>query len=348
MKIFSYTILILIIFIKTGNVLSKESIFNVNNIKLVKKYTTSNQEMANQAIKMGFEQLKKKILLKTDLKKLSKLSFLEIKELVSYYQVQNLNNNLKNQEEFNYNILFDKDKLHNLFYINNIAYAEITNKEIFLLPIYLKDNEINVYNNNYFYNNWSLNSENKFVEFILPLENIETLQKINSQKNDLFNLDLKNLYPEYNGKNLALVFIEDNNSKSEKIFLKTKFLEKNIDKSLSIKRSSLNQEEFYLKIIKVVNEELISLLKLQNLIYIKTPSFLNTKFKVNTKNNLVDLKERIKKIDLIDQVYVQKFNKDFIILKIKYMGKLDKIIKQLEKQKIFLRLNGDEWSIKLV
>ena len=347
MKIFSLTALILIIFFKTGNVLSKDSIFDVNNIEIIKKSNVSNQEMANQAIKRGFELLKKKILLQTDFKKLSKLSFLEIKELVSYYQVQNLNNKMKDLEVFIYNISFDKDKLHNLFYIKNIAYAEITNKEIFLLPIFLKDNEINVYNNNYFYEKWNLNNENKLVEFILPLENIETIQKINSQKNDLFNLDLKNLYPEYNGKNLALVLIEDNNLKSEKIFLKTKFLEKNIDKSLSIKRLSLNQEQFYAKIIKVINEELISLLKLQNLIDIKTPSFLNTKFRVNTKNNLVDLKERIEKIDLIDQVYVQKFNKDFVILKIKYLGKLDKIIKQLENQKIFLRLNGDEWSIKL-
>ena len=98
----------------------------------------------------------------------------------------------------------------------------------------------------------------------------------------------------------------------------------------------------------MVNEELIILLKLQNLIDIKTPSFLNTKLRVNNKNNLVDFKERIKKIDLIDQVYVQEFNKDYVILKIKYLGKLNKIIKQLENQNIFLKLNGEEWSIKLV
>lgn len=348
MKNFYLNILILIIFFKTGNVLSVESSFNVNNIELIKKPNTSNQEMANQAIKMGFEKLKEKILLNDDTKKLSKLSFFEIKELVSYYQVQNLNGKFKNKEIFNYNISFDKDKLHDLFYKNDIAYAEINNKEIFLLPIFFKNSEIYIYNNNYFYEKWNLGNEKKFVEFVLPLENIEIIQKINSQKNDLLNLDLKNLYPEYVGKNLALVFIEDNNSKSEKIFLKTKFLEKNIDKSLSVKRSNLSREEFYTKIIKVVNEELIILLKLQNLIDIKTPSFLNTKFRVNNKNNLVDFKERIKKIDLIDQVYVQEFNKDYVILKIKYLGKLNKIIKQLENQNIFLKLNGEEWSIKLV
>ena len=63
MKIFSLTALILIIFFKTGNVLSKDSIFNVNNIEIIKKSNVSNQEMANQAIKMGFELLKKKNLI---------------------------------------------------------------------------------------------------------------------------------------------------------------------------------------------------------------------------------------------------------------------------------------------
>ena len=63
MKIFSLTALILIIFFKTGNVLSKDSIFNVNNIEIIKKSNVSNQEMANQAIKTGFELLKKKNLI---------------------------------------------------------------------------------------------------------------------------------------------------------------------------------------------------------------------------------------------------------------------------------------------
>ena len=63
MKIFSLIALILIIFFKTGNVLSKDSIFDVNNIEIIKKSNVSNQEMANQAIKRGFELLKKKNLI---------------------------------------------------------------------------------------------------------------------------------------------------------------------------------------------------------------------------------------------------------------------------------------------
>ena len=64
--------IILVIFCKTGNVLSDDNIFSVNNIELIKTANINNQKLANQAIKKGFERLKEKILLKSDNKILSK------------------------------------------------------------------------------------------------------------------------------------------------------------------------------------------------------------------------------------------------------------------------------------
>ena len=54
---------------------------------------------------------------------------------------------------------------------------------------------------------------------------------------------------------------------------------------------------------------------------------------------------RLKKIDLIEKIYVQEFNNEKIYLKIKYLGKLDKIIGQLKENNILLRLKQDEWSL---
>ena len=54
-------IIILVIFLKTGNVLSSENIFHVNNIELNKSLNLSSEELANKAIRKGFEVLKKKI-----------------------------------------------------------------------------------------------------------------------------------------------------------------------------------------------------------------------------------------------------------------------------------------------
>ena len=75
--------------------------------------------------------------MKEDIKKLEELKFIEIKELVTYYQVSSILNT-NNIETINYNISFDKDKLHNLFYAKGISYSEIIDKELFLLPILKK------------------------------------------------------------------------------------------------------------------------------------------------------------------------------------------------------------------
>jgi len=167
-------------------------------------------------------------------------------------------------------------------------------------------------------------------------------------KNNLLNLNLDNLYKEYSDKNLALVLIEENNSNQTKIYLKTRILGKNIVRNINIKKLDLSEDNFYIKIITEIKKEIINIVKSQNLIDISVPSFLNVQLKISKKSNLVELNSRIKKIDLIENIYVKKFNNEFVYLKIKYLGKLDKIIKQLEKQKIILELTNDQWSIVII
>ena len=73
---------------------------------------------------------------------------------------------------------------------------------------------------------------------------------------------------------------------------------------------------------------------------------MNAKLDINKSSNLVELNLRIKNIDLIENLYVQEFNKNYVNLRIKYLGKLDKIINQLKKEKIDLQLINDQWIIK--
>ena len=88
------------------------------------------------------------------------------------------------------------------------------------------------------------------------------------------------------------------------------------------------------------------MVKSNNLINIKTPSFLNTKLNLDKKNNLAELNSRVKNIDTIENIYVQEFNKDSMNLKIKYLGKLEKLINDLKKININLELKNDQWVIK--
>ena len=191
-----------------------------------------------------------------------------------------------------------------------------------------------------------IDNNSKDINFELLKSGISA--NVNSNKNNLIDLDLRGLLEEYSGKNLALIIIEYRSINEEKIYLKSKIQGKNIVKKLIIKNTDLSEEKFFEKIIIEVKKELINLIKSQNLIDIRTPSFLNANLQINDISNLEELKVRLKKIDLIEKIYVQEFNNEKISLKIKYLGKLDKIIRQLEENNILLRLKKEQWSIKIL
>ena len=56
MKLYKQIIFILIVFFKTETLLSENNLFNVNNIRLEKKDKITNNQLANQAIKKGFDK----------------------------------------------------------------------------------------------------------------------------------------------------------------------------------------------------------------------------------------------------------------------------------------------------
>ena len=348
MKLIIQIILILIVFLKTETLLSENNIFNVNNIELEKNDKISNNSLANQAIKKGFNELIEKILLKKDIDKLSDLKFTSIKRLVTYYQVSQISDEKKNKELVNFSITFDKDKIHELFYKRGILYSEILNKEVYILPILIKNDDINVFNNNFFYENWNEIFKIDLIEFILPIENIEIIQEINKNKVNLIDIQLESLFKEYIKKNLVLILIEDNNAKNNKIYFKTKIQGKKISKSMKIEKKNIELKEFYKSIIEVSKKEIINLVKSENLIDIRTPSFINAKLNLDKKTNLVEFNSRIKNIDLVENIYVEEFNKDYLNLRIKYLGKLEKIISQFKNEKIKLNLINDEWILKIL
>ncbi len=344
MKLLLQTIIILIIFLKTGNLLSDNNLFDVNNIILEKKNNDSNKKLANRAIKKGFDQLIKRVLLKEDVKKVSNLNFSNIRELVTYYNISD--NNEEDSNKLSFNVSFDRNKMHNLFLNKGISYSDIKDKDFFILPIEIKRDEIFIFTNNYFYKNWNEINQDFLIDFILPIENIEIIQLINQSGKNLLDINLNSLFKEFPNSNIAIALIEENKVSEKKIYLNTRIQNKIISKSLTIKKNEKDNLKFNQKIIFEVKEKIIDLVKSQNLIDISTPSFLNVKLNLDKKNNLVLINSKIKNIDLIENVFVQEFNKNYVNLKIKYLGKIEKIINKLNNKGISLKLINDQWFIK--
>ena len=343
MKLFKKIIIILIVFFKTGNLLSENNLFNVNNIIISKKNNLSNNQLANKAIKEAFDQLSKKILLKNDLQKTAKLDYSNIRELVTYFNISKKSDDNDNSVIFN--IKFDKDKIHNLFYNTGILYSDIIDKDFYILPILLKKGEVYIFSNNYFYENWNNFNKDDLLDFILPLENIEIIQNINKSRNNLLNLNLDLIFDEFTDKNLALIIIEEDKINDKKIYLKAKIETKYISKNLKIKRD-MKTKDLKDSIIFEIKNEITNLVKSENLIDIRIPSFINVKLNLNKKNNLNFFHTKIKQIDLVEDIFVLDFNKDYANVKIKYLGNLERMINQLKKENVILQLVNDEWLIK--
>ena len=338
---------ILIILFKTETVLSDNNIFNVNNIEISKETSKNKEKLISDAFKKAFEELINRLLLEEDYKRISKTNLEQIRKLISYYQIINEDENKENNN-VKINVFFDKDKMHDFFYGKNILYSDIINTEVILFPLLKKEDQYFIYTQNYFYENWNEEKSDNLIQYILTTENIENIQRINLNKDNIYKIEVSDFFKEHETDNIVFANIEVKKDTAE-VFLNTRIEGKKINKNLSIKnKENLNKKEFYREIIFEINNIIRDLIKSQNLIDVRTPSFLNVEIKLNKKSNLVEFSNRLNKIDLIDNFYVQKLNKDYVLVKIKYLGKINKIINKLKDQNINLKMIAGQWQLTII
>ena len=181
----------------------------------------------------------------------------------------------------------------------------------------------------------------------MPAESIENIRKIDLNKENIYKINISEFFKEYTNENIIFAIIETQEKKA-KVFLITRIEGKKLNKTLMIVNKGENQKNFNDKIILNTKKVIRDLIKTQNLIDVRTPSFLNVEIKLNKKNNLVEFNNRIKKIDLIDNYYVQQINKDYALIKIKYLGKINKIMNRLKDQNMNLNIIDGQWKLNII
>ncbi len=332
---------------KTGNDLYAESIFTVNNIQVNKNSFKNKEELINIAFRKGFEKLNNKILLEKDYLKTKNISLRIIKNLVSHYQiVKNDDENVKNFEIVN--LYFKRDKMYNFYSKNNIKYSDVTGKILKILPVLILEDQTFIYDRNFFYENWlKIEKQNKSenIEYIFPLENLETIETIKKNQNNLETINLIDIFDKDEEKDNLLIII-DYHKQQTKIFLKGIISSKKIVKNLSLENKSEKNIE-YPKILKFLKKEILELVKSQNIIDIGAPAFLNINLTLNNQKDLFLFQNILSEIDLIETFNVREFNNKFAYINIKYYGKINKIKEKLIEKRIDINFKNNQWSARL-
>ena len=348
MKYFNIITVILIILFKTGNNLYAESIFTVNNIEVNKDSFKNKEELINIAFKKGFEKLNSKILLEKDFTQTKNTSLRVIKNLVSHYQIVK-NNNEENAQNFeSVNLYFKRDKMYNFYSKNNIKYSDVSGKIIKILPVLIVEDETFIYDKNFFYENWLTTEKQiktKNIEYIFPLENLETIEILKKNQNNLEAVNLTDIFDDDEEKDNLFIIIDYEKQKT-KIFLKGIISSKQIVKNLQFENKTDKKTE-YTKILKFLKKEILELVKSQNIIDIGAPAFLNINLTLNNQKDLFSFQNILNEIDLIENFNVKEFNNRFAYINIKYYGKINKIKEKLIIKGIDINFKNNQWNARL-
>jgi len=346
--------LILLFTTKTENVYSNNLIYDVNNIEVKGKINNSftNKKLIELAFKKAFIVFINKTLLKNDAQNLYKTEIKTIKDLVLTYQIIENKKNSSNETFLTLNIKFDSKKVNNFIAKKKISYADISNISLTVLPIFIKDKDVFLYEENFFYKNWiksketKINKSDELIDYNLALENIEDLEYINKNKNNINLINITNIDSFDNIENYVLLIIYFTEDKF-KAFIKTSIKNKKIDRNVELNFYPQDTKRSYEEAITILKKEINQIWKEQNLIDVNTPSFLDFFLIVNKNNDYLKIKSVLNNIDIIENYSVLEMTNKYTKVRIKYRGKINKIKQKLSEQKINVQIIDNVWKLRI-
>ena len=122
---------------------------------------------------------------------------------------------------------------------------------------------------------------------------------------------------------------------------------KKIDKSFDLKIYSDNKIRTYDEAIITLKEEITQIWKSQNLIDFNTPSFLDLFLDIKHMNDYLKLRSIFDSLDTIEDYSVLEMTNQYIKVRLKYKGKINKLRDKLLQKKINIKIINNIWRIAL-
>jgi hypothetical protein len=348
MSKYLFILSIIVFLFKTETVFSAETIYDVNNIQVSGKLNSNldNNKLIEEAFRKAFLIFINKTLLEKDIETLSKTNIQIIKDFIFTHQITSQKKSIDEEIILTVNVKFDPKKINNYLSINNISYADISEISISILPILRKENNLFIFSDNFFYNEWNKtendkkNTEAQLINYNLALENAEDLFYINNNKENLELIDINKLNSLSEEKNkIFLIFTLNEDAK---VFIKAYFNEKEVIKNITLNNNSTDD---YNSLIMNVKDQINQIWKEQNLIDINTPAYLDIIFDIKKINDFLKFRTFLDTIDIIDNYSILEITNKYAKIRMKYKGKISNLREKFLNEKININIENNEWSL---
>ena len=212
----------------------------------------------------------------------------------------------------------------------------------------ISNEKVYLYSENYFYKNWNnvkeTNDEN--ISYNLILEDIEDLSYIAKNKDKLEFIDVKKLISDYENKNYVFIIINKDQQKLN-VFIKTFIENKDINKNMKLTFNPNDENNSYNNAIYLLKKEISQIIKSQNLISVNVPSFIDFNLKLKKNDDFFNLQNIFDNIDMIEKYSVLELNKDYVKIRVKYLGKIEKIKNKIISKGVKINIIDNEWRLKI-
>ena len=345
--IFFISLVIFIIIFSTTYL--QANTFKVSDIEISSPFTLNfnKNRVINKGFQKSFSNLLTMITTSGDKNKIKDTPIKEIKTMIDSFTISS--EKFVNNEYFaTLETTFNKKNILKFLEKKNIFPSMPLKNKVLLLPILVDIEMDNIYlfNDNIFYEKW--NNENKkyqLLDYLLPSEDLEDLNKIQEISKSIDSHDFLNLITKYDLNDYIILIIYK--SKNE-----VKILSKiNLNNSLKIynhkySRINLDDDQDFQKVLENLKITYEDHWKKNNQINtsIKLPITVSIK-SINHKK-IIRLEKIFNSIDLISDFYILKLDNETIQYRVVYNGSPKSFLYNMSKNNFDLNVKNKIWIIK--
>ena len=323
--------------------------FKVSDIEISSPYELNFKKsgVIDEGFQNSFSNLFSMITTSGDKNKIKNISIKEIKSMIDSFTISD--EKFINNEYFaKLETTFNKKKILNFLETKNIFPSIPIRNKVLLVPILVDVETDNIYlfNDNIFYEKWNDIIKNyQLLDYLLPSEDLEDLNKIQEMSNSIETYDFTNLIRKYDLRDHIIVIIY--RDKDE-----VKILSKiNLNNSLKVNnlkysKVNLNNEKNLNKILENLKNVYDDEWKKNNEINtsIKLPLTISLKSKDYKK--IIILEDAFGSIDLISNFYILKFDNKHTHYRIIYNGSPKTFFNDMKYRNFDLVIENNTWTIK--
>ena len=347
--LYFFFLLLILIFLKFSTINAFGDNYTVKNINIKEQYNTNfnKSQVINKGFEEAFKTLIYRIVENKDKNLFNDTPKNKIRSLIDNFSITNekfVNNNY----EVDFEVKFDKKKLFSFIRSKNVISSVPENTEVLIIPILIdtQSNELEYFDQNYFYNNWNKKNKKYFLlNYNLPDENIENFRLFQRIKNNIEDNDLSEITNKYNFENIFVVIFYKN-KKNLQIFSKISFSNSNF-------KFNLNQKNINYKDNKILDQIILNLKNLYEdkwKLINKINTSITIPIKISIKNSNFIISDKLENIlnqsDFVYEYEIEKISSEDIIYKITYNNNPEKFLNTLKVNDININSSSNIWNIE--